>query len=195
MTLYSLPIYSGDFLSPSDISTVTKGQHMIPVMNSFGITCGMIGNHEFDYGNTHCIEMIKKLNYPVLNTNIFTPTNGVASGKTPPTEEDLKLDMDPIGKCVKSYVYKYSDNINIGFVGVSENWCYTLPIKPENGLIYLDHIEVCQKAVNELKKENKIDFMIVLTHSRLLNDQDLASKIEGVDLICGGMFYVSIIIR
>ena len=65
--------FSGDFLSPSNISTVTKGEHMIPVMNKIGITCGMIGNHDLDYGNEHCIQCFKLLNYPTLNTNIFTP--------------------------------------------------------------------------------------------------------------------------
>ena len=172
------------------MSTVTKGEHMIPIMNDIGITCAMIGNHDLDYGNTHCIDMMSKLKYPVLNTNILTPTNGIASGQTPPTDEDLKLDMDPLGKCIKSYVYKYNDNVNIGIIGISEDWGCTLPIKPENGLIYLDFIQECQRSVNELKKENKIDLMIVLTHSRLLNDQKLASEIDGVDLICGGMFYL-----
>ena len=165
------------------MSTVTKGEHMIPVMNDIGITCGMIGNHDLDYGNEHCIDMISKLNYPVLNTNILTPTKDVATGII---DDDLKLESEPLGKCIKSYVYKYNEDVNVGIIGISEDWGCTLPIKPENGLIYIDFIQECQRSVNQIKKENKIDLMIVLTHSRLLNDKELASKIEGVDLICGG---------
>merc|ERR1712003_592619 len=42
-------------------------------------------------------------------------------------------------------------------------------------------MKACQNAIDKLKKENKIDMMIVLSHSRLLNDQ-----------LCGGhdhMYY------
>jgi len=183
--LKPLILFSGDFLSPSDISTVTKGEHMVPIMNGVGITCAMIGNHDLDYGNKHCIEMLAKLKYPVLNTNIMTPSNEVATGDL---TVDSKLELQPLGKCMTSYIHKYNDNCNVGILGISENWSETLPILPENGVVYLDFIQECQKRVDELKnnKDNKIDLMIVLTHSRLLNDQLLASKITGVDLICGG---------
>eukprot|EP01084_Bolivina_argentea_P137137 241514_1 len=120
-------LFSGDFLSPSDMSTVTKGEHMVPIMNDFGITCGMIGNHDLDYGNEHCIETFSKLNFPVLNTNILTPINSIASG----TIDDFKLDLEPLGKCMREYIYKYNNNFNIGIIGISENWSCTLPIKPE----------------------------------------------------------------
>ena len=177
-------LFSGDFLSPSDMATVTNGEHMIPVMNALGITVGMIGNHDLDYGNDHCIKMLSELNYPTLNTNMMTPTNGMASGQN--NEEDLKLDLETLGKCPKSHVFKYDDNITIGVLGISEDWGCTLPIAPPNGVVYLEFIEATKKSVAALRAQHDIDLMIVLTHSRLLNDQLLASKIEGVDLILGG---------
>eukprot|EP01083_Nonionella_stella_P010016 28619_1 len=175
-------LFSGDFLSPSDMSTVTNGEHMIPIMNDIGITCGMIGNHDLDFGNDHCANMFSKLNYPTLNTNIMTPINRIATG----TDDDYQLDLEPLGKCTRQYIYKYNGNFTVGVLGISENWSCTLTIKPENGVVYLDFIEQCQKHINAMKKDHKIDLMVVLTHSRILNDQLLASKVQGIDLLLGG---------
>ena len=186
-SLKPIILFSGDFLSPSDMSTVTKGEHMIPIMNSFGITCGMIGNHDLDYGNVHCIDMISKLKYPTLNTNILTSTNGSITGNL---DNDLKLDLKPLGNCLKSYVYKYNEQCTVGLVGISEDWSSTLPIKPENGILYLEFIKECQKSVDNLLNENKIDLMIVLTHSRILNNKLLSENIKNVDLILGGHDYM-----
>ena len=182
--LNPIVLFSGDFLSPSDMGTVTNGEHMVPVMNALGITVGMIGNHDLDYGNDHCIKMLSELNYPTLNTNMMTPTKGMASGKD--NDDDLKLDLEPLGGCTKSHVFQYEDDITVGVLGISENWGHTLSVPPDHGVVYLEFIESTKKAVAALRSQHDIDLMIVLTHSRLPNDQLLASKIEGVDLICGG---------
>jgi len=181
--LNPIVLFSGDFLSPSDMGTVTNGEHMIPVMNTLGITVGMIGNHDLDYGNEHCFKMLSQLNYPTLNTNVFTPTNGTASGLN--TEDDLKLDLEPLGKCPTSHVFEF-DSLTVGVLGISEDWSSTLPIPPENGTVCIDFVESARDSVAALRAQHDIDLMIVLTHSRLLNDQLLASKVEGIDIICGG---------
>ena len=241
-----LIFFSGDFLSPSNISTVTKGEHMIPIMNKIGITCGMIGNHDLDYGDEHCIECFKKLNYPTLNTNIFTPkdtdnenetenkndnntenqpsfdikaklakvkqsmaaikqsininknqneTESGSESPEPAADRDnvraqspgpVDSDLVAVGQCEHEYIFKHN-GYKIGVIGVSEDWCNTITIKPKNGIVYKDFIEECQKNVSRIKTEHSdIDLMIVLTHSRKQNDILLANQVEGVDLILGG---------
>eukprot|EP01083_Nonionella_stella_P311147 1108378_1 len=174
-------LFSGDFLSPSSMSTATGGTHMIPIFNELGITCACLGNHELDRGNEHCIEMLSKLNYPTLNCTQWTPTNGKATGNM---NEDLKLDLQPLGKCEATYVFPYAPDFNIGFIGLSASW--SALIQPTNGILYLDYIEECRKQVHELKQRHQIHLMIALTHSRLPEDQLLASQVEGIDLILGG---------
>eukprot|EP01083_Nonionella_stella_P215758 776230_1 len=174
-------LFSGDFLSPSSMSTATGGTHMIPIFNELGITCACLGNHELDRGNEHCIEMLSKLNYPTLNCTQWTPTNGKATGNM---NEDLKLDLQPLGKCEATYVFPYAPDFNIGFIGLSASW--SALIQPANGILYLDYIEECRKQVHELKQRHQIHLMIALTHSRLPEDQLLASQVEGIDLILGG---------
>ena len=45
-----LVLFSGDALNPSLISQVTKGNHMIEVLNAMGVHCSVIGNHDLDFG-------------------------------------------------------------------------------------------------------------------------------------------------
>ena len=182
LTPKPLVFFSGDFLSPSNISTVTKGEHMISVMNSFGITCAMIGNHDLDYGNEHCINCLQKLNYPTLNTNIFTPphTKNGTENQYPADSE-----LEPLGKCQTELILNHN-GFNIGVIGVSEDWCNTIPIKPKNGIVYKDFIKECERYIHKLKAENDLNLMIVLTHSRKQNDILLANKVKGIDLILGG---------
>ena len=42
--------FSGDALSPSVMSSVTRGKHMVSVFNELGLTAACIGNHDFDFG-------------------------------------------------------------------------------------------------------------------------------------------------
>ena len=37
-------------MSPSVMSTFTKGAHMIDSLNHLGVNYGILGNHEFDFG-------------------------------------------------------------------------------------------------------------------------------------------------
>ena len=48
----SLLLFSGDALSPSLLSTVVRGRHMVDVFNAMpgGISGGVIGNHDLDHG-------------------------------------------------------------------------------------------------------------------------------------------------
>ncbi len=49
-----LVLFSGDFIGPSLLSSVTKGAHMIDTLNALGCDFGTFGNHEFDYGYASC---------------------------------------------------------------------------------------------------------------------------------------------
>lgn len=174
-----LIFFSGDFLNPSQLSTITKGKHMIPVMNEFGITCSMIGNHDLDFGNEYCIQCLSQLNFPTLNTNIFTPKEANCKD---PDDESL---LEPLGQCKKQLVIEHN-GLTIGLIGVSEDWCNTLPVKPEHGIIYKDFKAQCTKYIAKLRAEHELDLVIVLTHSRKENDLELAESVGGIDLILGG---------
>lgn len=171
------------------MSAATKGEHMIPVLNELHIDCGCIGNHEFDFGIDHCSEMLSSLNFPTLNTNILTPIHGDGGDEGDDHKsKDTKLEsLEPLGKCVRSHIHRMTDDFTVGIIGISDEWCHTLPVKPEHGIVYLDPIQVTQQFVDNLRGEHAVDLMIVLTHSRLVTDKLLAANVQGIDVILGGL--------
>ena len=42
--------FGGDMISPSLLSGIDKGAHMIDLANAVGIDVAVVGNHEFDFG-------------------------------------------------------------------------------------------------------------------------------------------------
>ena len=47
----ALTTFGGDLISPSLMSTLTRGAHMITLMNAIGVQAAVPGNHEFDFGS------------------------------------------------------------------------------------------------------------------------------------------------
>ncbi|KIH90985.1 hypothetical protein SPBR_01432 [Sporothrix brasiliensis 5110] len=45
-----ITLFSGDAFNPSLESSVTKGSHMVPILNQLATTCACVGNHDLDFG-------------------------------------------------------------------------------------------------------------------------------------------------
>ncbi|KAG2011617.1 flagellar associated protein [Coprinopsis cinerea AmutBmut pab1-1] len=49
-----LTVFSGDLFSPSIESSITRGKHMLPIINELNVDIAVAGNHEFDFGIRNC---------------------------------------------------------------------------------------------------------------------------------------------
>ncbi|CAG2122874.1 unnamed protein product, partial [Medioppia subpectinata] len=58
-------------MSPSIMSTFTKGEQMIPVLNALSPDCAVFGNHEFDFGVAHLDSWMKRTSFPWLMSNVY----------------------------------------------------------------------------------------------------------------------------
>ena len=47
---HAIVTFGGDMISPSLMSGIDKGAHMIALADAIGIDIGTVGNHEFDFG-------------------------------------------------------------------------------------------------------------------------------------------------
>ena len=52
-----LLLFGGDGYSPSVMSAVTRGKHMVPVLNELKVDAAVMGNHDFDYGIERAISL------------------------------------------------------------------------------------------------------------------------------------------
>lgn len=163
-------LFSGDVISPSFMSTFTKGEQMIPVLNDIRVDCAVFGNHEFDYGVDNLIDFVKQTTFPWLLSNVIDKetSNQLGDGK--------------VFHVIERSGFKF------GLIGlIEEEWLSTLSTLDASDVIYQDFVERGQQLARWLKSEpHNVDYVIALTHFRTPNDVRLADSVPEIDLILGG---------
>lgn len=81
----TLFIHSGDTLSPSLLSGIDKGAHIIDILNHLQPDAMTPGNHEFDFGADNFRTRIGEAKFPILSANIHEP-GGVGPANTVPSK-------------------------------------------------------------------------------------------------------------
>ncbi|GLH01865.1 Protein 5NUC [Gryllus bimaculatus] len=134
--LNPLILFSGDVFSPSMLSTFTKGEQMIPVLNELGTHCAVFGNHDFDFGLEKLSELTAQTNFPWLMSNVIDQETG-----------------RPLGDGRITHVVDWNGK-RLGLIGlVEQEWLDTLSnINPEE-VTFLDFVEAGRKLGAQLKQE------------------------------------------
>lgn len=133
--LNPLVIFSGDAFSPSTLTNVTKGRHMIKPLNAFDIDVACLGNHEFDLYIDVLEENIKECNFPWLLTNVLDPKTKKSLGGG------------------KLFHIIEKNKVKIGFIGLAEyDWLNLLPFSPDE-LLYEDFVECARRMTKFLREE------------------------------------------
>ncbi|KAJ2048647.1 hypothetical protein H4S04_003706 [Coemansia sp. S16] len=170
----TLTLFSGDAYFPSLESSISRGEHMLPVLNRLDIDAATLGNHEFDQGIDVLESLIQRNNFPWIITNLTDRETG-----------------GPAARNSVSYLVKEVAGIRVGIIGIIEKeWLDTLPCLPPT-FEYHDFVESARDMATRLKdKQNKdmaCDLVICLAHMRLHNDIRLADACaDVVDLVLSG---------
>lgn len=198
-----LVLFSGDLYSPSVESSVTRGTHLIPVINAMNLDCACLGNHDWDFGYPHLQTLMSQNNFPWLFTNVVN-TQGKKDGGVGSWDEDLQ-DSDGQVAGTLRYWTTTVQGVKVGCIGIVEKeWIATVPSFPD-GFLYRNMAKTALKLSEKLRDPNgeACELIIALTHSRLPNDIDFANEVgavadadrakHGVDLVLGGhdhIYYV-----
>lgn len=67
---------AGDTLHGLPIATATQGASVVDVMNQVGYAAMAPGNHDFNYGYQHLIELLASMDFPVLAANVTYEADG-----------------------------------------------------------------------------------------------------------------------
>ncbi|KAI4092297.1 MAG: hypothetical protein LQ344_003541 [Seirophora lacunosa] len=169
-------LFSGDAFNPSLESSVTKGAHMVPVLNGImggkgrGVAC--VGNHDLDFGVLQFRHLRARCTFPWLLANVLDPALG----------ENVAL-----ANCEKTLILETSNGIKIGLIGLAEReWLDTINALPPN-LIYKSASETAKALIPDLRAQGA-EIIIALTHAREPSDIKLAEKTPPglIDIILGG---------
>ncbi len=147
---------------------VPKGEPILELMNRLKFDVQVIGNHDFDYGQTILKSFIERAKFPIICANVKV-YGGVITQPEPyvllKTKNGLKIAI-------------------LGLIQIDEDTQIpsTLP-KKVKGLFFSNGIEVA-KRFKYLKKRSNI--FIALSHLGYEDDEILAKEMQGIDIIIGG---------
>src|SRR5574342_646835 len=73
-------VLSGDFLSPSPMSSMFQGGQMVAALNAIGLDLATFGNHEFDFSADVTQERIQESRFTWVSSNVLEPETGLPFG-------------------------------------------------------------------------------------------------------------------
>ncbi|EKE02175.1 MAG: 5'-Nucleotidase protein [uncultured bacterium] len=161
----TLLLDAGDAIQGSLFFKFYNGIPDVKLMSKMGYDAATLGNHEFDKGIDELAKVVNTAKFPYLSANIRFPKNKVLDRK------------------VKDYAIKKYKGLKVGIIGITTDDLKTLT-SDTSDIKILDDIQTAKKLVKKLN--NKVDFIVVLSHIGLQDDIELAKQVPEIDVIVGG---------
>jgi 5'-nucleotidase len=148
-----------------------KGDVEVELMNRMHYDAATIGNHEFDFGLDNMIRLFKMAEFPIVCSNYdFGDT-------------ELK-------DIVKPYIVLKRQGVKIGVFALCPPLEGLVSANNYGPLKFLDPVEVTTRMVDVLRRQEKCDVVICLSHLGWevseYPDDKFISQTSGIDLVLGG---------
>lgn len=165
---------AGDYSQGTPYFTLFKGDVEIELMNALGYDVATIGNHEFDNGTAELARRVKMASFPIVCANYdFTGT--------------------ALEGIIKPYTVIEKGGLKIGVIGVLTDIMSLVSPKNVKGIKYIEPYNVVNKLASKLKKKEKCDLVILLSHlgfdggsKHAPSDDMVAAQSKDIDIIIGG---------
>lgn len=164
---------AGDIFQGTPYFNLYKGEPEIKTLSMMGYDAVTMGNHDFDAGVEGFANQLVHARFPVLTANYdFTATP--LEGKTQP------------------YTIIRKGSLKIGVFGLGIQLKGLVPEDAYGKTKYLEPLQIANSTANRLKRREKCDMVICLSHLGYEyiyskpSDLILAKESEHIDLIIGG---------
>ena len=143
-----LLLSGGDNWTGPAISTWTRGESMVEVMNAMAYDASAVGNHEFDFGLEVLAQRTAEADFPYLSAN--TRWRG---------SQQVPVDLG-----ILPYTVTAVNGISVGIIGLTTRDTPT-STNPANvtGLDFIDYELALRETVPHLR-ERDIDLLLVVSH-------------------------------
>lgn len=144
----------------------SEGEILPPLLNTFNLDA-MTGHWDFAYGPAKIKKIVSKLNYPMLAINAYQ-------------EENDELIFPP-------YLITEKNGLKIGVIGIAAFIIdKIMPKKYSQGLYFTLGDEELPDYITELKEEQNVDLVVVLSHLGFPQEVKLVEEVEGIDVLLSG---------
>jgi 5'-nucleotidase / UDP-sugar diphosphatase len=154
----------GDDLSPSVLSLVYEGEHMIPALNELDPVVNGVSHHDFDFGAEVAEERFTESEFPWVNAQLLTDEGDPVPG----TERWITVD---------------AGGITIGFFSLAREDFISTTDYPEEWQV-LDQVEAAEEAVAALEDEGA-DLIVCAGRVPQGEKFNLPTEVDGVDAFVG----------
>lgn len=166
---------SGDTFQGTPYFNFFGGELEFKLMSMMGYDASTMGNHDFDNGLEGFKKVQSHAKFPFICSN-YDFKNTILDGHTIP---------------FKTF---HKNGIKVGIFGVGIELAGLVGKKSYRETVYQNPIEIAQHYSDFLRKDQKCDLVICLSHigydykddPKKISDKILAAKTDGIDLILGG---------
>ncbi|WP_059171895.1 5'-nucleotidase C-terminal domain-containing protein [Bacillus sp. FJAT-27445] len=175
----NLLLDAGDVFSGTLYFKQYQGLADLEFMNLLSYDAMTFGNHEFDKTSETLANFISKANFPIVSANVDVSKDAVL-GKL--FENTITANAE--GGKVYPAIIKEIDGEKVGIFGLTTTDT-TYLANPADEIVFNDAIGKAKATVAALKEQG-VNKIIALSHHGYVPDQDLAAKVDGIDVIVGG---------
>ncbi|MBB6332913.1 5'-nucleotidase [Chryseobacterium sediminis] len=166
---------SGDIFQGTPYFNFFGGELEFKLMSMMKYDASTMGNHDFDNGLDGFLKVLPNAKFPFICSN-YDFKNTILEGKTSP------------------YKIFNKNGIKVGIFGVGIQLDGLVGKKQYGETVYSNPIDIAQHYSNYLKKDQKCDLVICLSHigydykdePNKISDKILAASTENIDIILGG---------
>jgi 2',3'-cyclic-nucleotide 2'-phosphodiesterase (5'-nucleotidase family) len=155
--------HGGDTLSPSLMSSIDRGAHIVALTNMFPPDIFVPGNHEFDFGKQTFLQRMAEAKFPVYAANLRDANDAPLPG-------------------IKDRAIVTFDGVKVGLTGAAYD--NTPRTSNSEDLRFLPTVATARQQAETLRREGA-DFVVAVAHADRSQAIDLAAT-NSVDLILHG---------
>ncbi len=154
---------AGDFLSPSLLSSLDQGAHIVALNNLVGLDIATLGNHEFDFGPEVAQDRLREAEFALVSSNV--------------TLHDAPFPL------TEPYLIREVGDVKVGFIGLTTPDTAEIA-SPGPDVHFADPVVTASEMVAALEGQG-VELIIALTHLPVAVDRQVAG-VDGIDLVLGG---------
>jgi 2',3'-cyclic-nucleotide 2'-phosphodiesterase (5'-nucleotidase family) len=155
--------HAGDTLSPSLMSGIDHGAHIIALTNMVAPDIFVPGNHEFDFGKATFLQRMDEAQFPLFAANMRGP------------------DGRPLAK-FKDRLLIEVDGVRIGLTGATYDG--SARVSSPQDLTFAPTVATMQEQAERLRREGA-DFIVAVVHAPREQDYKIFAT-RAVDLLLSG---------
>lgn len=177
---------AGDHIQGTAYGSTDKGKTIIELMNATGYDVATLGNHEFDYGMSGCMQAIDWANYPYVSCNFYHENNGMAGDSVLDAYKIFDINGTKIAVVGITTPETFTSTTPAYFQNENGNYIYGIAGGENGEALYT----AVQNTIDEASKE--ADVIIALGHlgdgatSAPWRSEDVIANTAGLDAFIDG---------